>query len=119
MFTNPGKKLGIIGRIVFWLGAAASVLYAAFVVLVNVAVVGAVDAAWFEANGVTIGASGSTASVVISAALALALGLLASWTVSLVLCALGRLVENSEAIAAASRPQRPPIEAPQLRQTVK
>lgn len=114
MFAHPGKKLMTAAKIIFWLGAAASALYSAFVVLVNVAGV-----AWFESSGVSVPASVSTASAIASAALTLVFGLFAAWVTALILYGFGKLIENSESVAASVRPMRPPIEAPQLRQTGK
>lgn len=111
MFNRPGKKLLTAAKIVFWLGAAASALYAAFVVLTGV-----MGVALLETGGVALPVPATATAAIVTAALTLLLGLFASWVASLVLSGFGRLIENSEAVAALARPQRS-IEAPQLRQT--
>lgn len=114
MYSNPGRKLMFAAKLIFWLGAIASVLYCAFIVAINIA-----GSAWLEGLTAPMNTAFVATPTIVAAVLTLVFGLFGSWLVSLILYNIGKLVDNSDHVAASVRPAYPPIAAPQLRQTEK
>ncbi len=114
MFSNPGKKIMTVAKVLFWIGAVLSALYCAMIVLVSVA-----GFQGLNGSGLTVPAASTPVAGIVAAVLTLVIGVAGSWIASLILYGFGKMIENSETVAASMRPARPVIQAPQLKQTGK
>ena len=121
MFKNPGRKIQILCKIVFWIGVILSVISGGITIATSISGAGILTgvltvifdsipelADVFEETvlaSIAFGGAGAVIGVIIGI-FQIALGIFFSWLLVLVMFAFGKLVESNEEIAYYSKSRR-------------